>query len=210
VATIGVVMQCVILSLPAEWATIVMAPADHGIRNVDEFQRGVRAAAAHVDTERGDIVLLGMKDHLPAEDFGWIVSTAAGPGPMAAVRSFVEKPPSAQAAQLFSSDAVWNTSPPGEGSVVDLFGDSLLTSRRRSKGSDSCLPLDGSIRFGTCSNTCQQWTSQGICWQAPEAFQGLAWRASIGWTGLRTPERPAAWIRSDEGGPGRPLPADRA
>jgi mannose-1-phosphate guanylyltransferase len=96
-------------------ATMVVLPADHVIRNVESFQRGVRQAVSMVEKQPELIVTFGIRPNYPAEIFGYIQRGARIDVPNAAAPTFVvkrfrEKPDAATATQyLASGDFFWNS-----------------------------------------------------------------------------------------------------
>jgi mannose-1-phosphate guanylyltransferase len=96
-------------------AIMVVMPADHVIRPVEQFQAAVRQAAALVDQSPHRIVTFGIKPSYPAEVFGYIhrgqplvpSNTAA---PAYTVKQFKEKPDAATAKKyLDSGEYYWNS-----------------------------------------------------------------------------------------------------
>src|SRR3984957_3347489 len=94
------------LELEAE-ATIVVAPADHVIRDVRVFQQ---AAGVAVDlAEDGKLVTFGIVAHAPETGYGYI-RRGDGLGPAYPVAQFIEKPPIEIAEQFVASgDYFWNS-----------------------------------------------------------------------------------------------------
>src|SRR4051812_28441186 len=89
------------------FATLLVLPADHVIRDARGFSASVNAAAPVA--ESGKIVVFGITPDHPATNFGYIK-----PGePLAArtamsVDGFIEKPDAAMAAQLVADGWLWN------------------------------------------------------------------------------------------------------
>src|ERR1700730_17497156 len=94
------------LELEAE-ATIVVAPADHVIRDVRVFQQAAGVAAGlAVD---GRLATFGIVAHAPETGYGYI-RRGEGPGPAYPVAKFIEKPPIEIAEQFVASgDYFWNS-----------------------------------------------------------------------------------------------------
>jgi mannose-1-phosphate guanylyltransferase/mannose-6-phosphate isomerase len=88
-------------------ATLVIAPADHVIRDAPGFQR---AADIAVDlAQSGKLVTFGIVAHAPETGYGYI-HRGAGPGPAYPVAQFIEKPPLEVAAQFVAAgDYYWNS-----------------------------------------------------------------------------------------------------
>jgi mannose-1-phosphate guanylyltransferase/mannose-6-phosphate isomerase len=94
------------LELEAE-ATIVVAPADHVIRDVRVFQQAAGVAAGLA--EDGRLVTFGIVAHAPETGYGYI-RRGEGPGPAYPVAQFIEKPPIEIAEQFVASgDYFWNS-----------------------------------------------------------------------------------------------------
>ena len=88
-------------------AVIVVAPADHVVRDPKVFQQAVVAAAALA--AGGKLVTFGIVAHAPETGYGYI-RRGEGPGPAYPVAQFVEKPP-LDVAQTYvaSGDYYWNS-----------------------------------------------------------------------------------------------------
>src|SRR6266436_6360270 len=88
-------------------ATIVVAPADHVIRDVRVFQQAAGVAAGLA--EDGRLVTFGIVAHAPETGYGYI-RRGDGLGPAYPVAQFIEKPPLDLAAQFVASgDYFWNS-----------------------------------------------------------------------------------------------------
>jgi len=88
-------------------ATIVVAPADHVIRDARVFQ-GAAAVAAKLAAD-GKLVTFGIVAHAPETGYGYI-RRGEGTGPAYPVAQFIEKPPLDVALQfLESGDYYWNS-----------------------------------------------------------------------------------------------------
>ena len=94
------------LELDAD-ATIVVAPADHVIRDARGFQQ---AAGVAVElAEGGKLVTFGIVAHAPETGYGYI-HRGPGAGPAYPVARFIEKPPLAVAEQFVAAgDYYWNS-----------------------------------------------------------------------------------------------------
>jgi mannose-1-phosphate guanylyltransferase/mannose-6-phosphate isomerase len=94
------------LELEAE-ATIVVAPADHVIRDARVFQQAAGVAANLA--EDGKLVTFGIVAHAPETGYGYI-RRGDGVGPAYPVAQFIEKPPMEIAEQFVASgDYFWNS-----------------------------------------------------------------------------------------------------
>jgi mannose-1-phosphate guanylyltransferase/mannose-6-phosphate isomerase len=88
-------------------AIIIVAPADHVIRDPRVFQQAANVAAAQA--ELGKLVTFGVVAHAPETGYGYI-RRGAGPGPTYPVAQFIEKPPLEVAVQFVASgDYFWNS-----------------------------------------------------------------------------------------------------
>jgi mannose-1-phosphate guanylyltransferase / mannose-6-phosphate isomerase len=88
-------------------AIIIVAPADHVIRDPRVFQQAANVAAAQA--ELGKLVTFGVVAHAPETGYGYI-RRDAGPGPTYPVAQFIEKPPLEVAVQFVASgDYFWNS-----------------------------------------------------------------------------------------------------
>jgi mannose-1-phosphate guanylyltransferase / mannose-6-phosphate isomerase len=88
-------------------ATIVVAPADHVIRDARVFQQAAETAAALAQS--GKLVTFGIVAHAPETGYGYI-RRGEGPGPAYPVAQFIEKPPLDVAVSFVASgDYFWNS-----------------------------------------------------------------------------------------------------
>jgi mannose-1-phosphate guanylyltransferase / mannose-6-phosphate isomerase len=88
-------------------AILVVAPADHVIRDARGFQHAAEVAATFA-TE-GKLVTFGIVANAPETGYGYI-RRGEGPGPAFPVAQFVEKPPLDVAQQfVVSGDYFWNS-----------------------------------------------------------------------------------------------------
>ena len=88
-------------------ATIVIAPADHVIRDTRVFQQAADVAADLAQS--GKLVTFGIVAHAPETGYGYI-RRGDGPGPAYPVAQFIEKPPLEVAVQFVASgDYFWNS-----------------------------------------------------------------------------------------------------
>jgi len=88
-------------------ATIVVAPADHVIRDARVFQAAAAVAAALAAD--GKLVTFGIVAHAPETGYGYI-RRGEGAGPAYPVAQFIEKPPLDVALQFVESgDYYWNS-----------------------------------------------------------------------------------------------------
>jgi len=94
------------LELDAD-ATIVVAPADHVIRDARAFQQAAEVAVGLA--EAGKLVTFGIVAHAPETGYGYI-HRGPGKGPAYPVAQFIEKPPLEIAEKFVSAgDYYWNS-----------------------------------------------------------------------------------------------------
>jgi mannose-1-phosphate guanylyltransferase/mannose-6-phosphate isomerase len=88
-------------------AMLVIAPADHVIRDPRAFQQAAAVAASAA--EGGKLVTFGIVAHAPETGYGYI-RRGVGPGPVYPVAQFIEKPPLDVARQFVEAgDYYWNS-----------------------------------------------------------------------------------------------------
>jgi len=88
-------------------ATLVVAPADHVIRDAGTFQ--LAAGIAATLAQNGKLVTFGIVAHAPETGYGYI-RRGDGDGPDYPVAQFIEKPPLDVALQFVASgDYYWNS-----------------------------------------------------------------------------------------------------
>jgi mannose-1-phosphate guanylyltransferase / mannose-6-phosphate isomerase len=88
-------------------ATLVVAPADHVIRDARNFQAAAEVAARLA--QDGKLITFGIVAHAPETGYGYI-RRGDGDGPAYPVAQFIEKPPLDVAAQFVASgDYYWNS-----------------------------------------------------------------------------------------------------
>jgi mannose-1-phosphate guanylyltransferase/mannose-6-phosphate isomerase len=88
-------------------AIIVVAPADHVIRDAGAFQQAADVAVGLA--ESGKLVTFGIVAHAPETGYGYI-HRGPGDGPAYPVAEFIEKPPLATAEKfLAAGDYYWNS-----------------------------------------------------------------------------------------------------
>ncbi len=88
-------------------AILVVAPADHVIRDAKGFQQAAAVAAGFA--QHGKLVTFGIVAHAPETGYGYI-RRGEGEGPVYPVAQFTEKPPLDVAQQFVASgDYYWNS-----------------------------------------------------------------------------------------------------
>ena len=88
-------------------ATLIVAPADHVIRDVHKFQQAANLAASFA--KEGKLLTFGVVANAPETAYGYI-RRGLGEGPAYRVAQFTEKPPLDVAQQFVASgDYYWNS-----------------------------------------------------------------------------------------------------
>ena len=88
-------------------ATLIVAPADHVIRDVRKFAQAADVAVSLA--QRDKLVTFGIVAHAPETGYGYI-RRGEGSGPSYPVAQFIEKPPLDVAVQFVASgDYYWNS-----------------------------------------------------------------------------------------------------
>jgi mannose-1-phosphate guanylyltransferase/mannose-6-phosphate isomerase len=88
-------------------ATLVVAPADHVIRDARKFQQAADVAVTLAQHDK--LVTFGIVAHAPETGYGYI-RRGDGPGPAFPVAQFIEKPPLDVAQQFVATgDYYWNS-----------------------------------------------------------------------------------------------------
>jgi mannose-1-phosphate guanylyltransferase/mannose-6-phosphate isomerase len=88
-------------------ATLVVAPADHVIRDVRKFAQAADVAVSLAQNDK--LVTFGIVAHAPETGYGYI-RRGEGPGPAYPVAEFIEKPPLDLAVQFVATgDYYWNS-----------------------------------------------------------------------------------------------------
>lgn len=92
---------------------VVLLPSDHHVSDDAAFMAHVADAFDALEARPDLAVLLGVEATRPEVEYGWIEPGPAIVGPFSGglrrVRRFVEKPAPDVAAQLFASEALWNS-----------------------------------------------------------------------------------------------------
>ncbi|MEO7206730.1 MAG: mannose-1-phosphate guanylyltransferase/mannose-6-phosphate isomerase [Steroidobacteraceae bacterium] len=88
-------------------ATLIVAPADHVIRDVRKFAQAADVAVSLAQHDK--LITFGIVAHAPETGYGYI-RRGAGAGPAYPVAQFIEKPPLDLAVQFVASgDYYWNS-----------------------------------------------------------------------------------------------------
>jgi mannose-1-phosphate guanylyltransferase len=92
-------------------AIVSILPSDHYYSTESGFTATLESAMEIAEQRAGSVVLLGAQPNGPEVEYGWIEigGTLAGHAGLFRVEGFREKPPLAQAQDLFRSGSLWNT-----------------------------------------------------------------------------------------------------
>jgi mannose-1-phosphate guanylyltransferase len=178
-------------------ATVIVTPADHGVRQTWRFRDSVMAAAAAAERRRVEIVIFGVAPTEPCPDYGWILrgERTGRRASLQPVTGFVEKPSPEYADQLFRAGAVWNT-------MVVVARASALAALFETHA-PALSGLFAEYRRWPHADRDARLAERYVD-LAPVDFsrdilapaRGLAvatWPASIGWADLGTPDRLRHW-----------------
>ncbi len=109
----GVFLPLTYIRARAPQATVVLYPSDHFVYPEDRFLEVVRHAVRIAESQLDQVVMLGAAPDRLELDYGWIQPdqspAAIMDTPVRAVRSFLEKPNTAQADVALRGGALWNT-----------------------------------------------------------------------------------------------------
>lgn len=146
----GVLLPLSLIKAQSPKAAVMITPSDHYIPELAQFLAAARLATATVRYSPSGLVVLGAEAHRPDPDLGWILPedpSVTSEVEVGLVDVFVEKPPLAQARDLFQRGGLWNTMVvfgtvqslwrqsgrylPDQVSRFDRFVDALATSHGR-------------------------------------------------------------------------------
>lgn len=109
----GVFLPLTYIRARAPQATAVLYPSDHFVYPENRFLEVVRHAVRVAESRLDQVVMLGAAPDRLELDYGWIQPdqspAAIMDTPVRAVRSFLEKPDTAQADVALRGGALWNT-----------------------------------------------------------------------------------------------------
>jgi mannose-1-phosphate guanylyltransferase len=89
-------------------ARIVVLPSDHFVEHEGVLEGSLRLALESLDEHPDALTLLGITPDSPETEYGWIVPSDS-PRLLRPIESFVEKPGSDVASELFARGGVWNS-----------------------------------------------------------------------------------------------------
>ena len=168
-------------------AVVAFFPADHYVSRESTLATAVARAAAIAACEPERALLLGVRPESPDPSYGWVL-----PGPpvrgATSVRTFVEKPSGAAAAELMRSGALVNTFiiVGAANALLALFSAALpelLAAFRSARDLAALYAVIPDLDF-----------SRAVLERVPERLALLP-VPPCGWTDLGTPERVAACLR---------------
>lgn len=90
-------------------ARVILLPSDHHVLEERVLSLALERGAARLQDAQDKIVLLGIEPEEVDCELGYIVPEEKVDAGVFTVKSFVEKPPLAQARRLLSEGALWNT-----------------------------------------------------------------------------------------------------
>ncbi len=178
-------------------ALVLVLPSDHHARDERPLEEALRRAIRAASAAPGSVMLLGIEPETPDPDYGWVLP---GPGRGALpITSFVEKPPTAVAADLMRRGALWNSFMfvATARALLGLYEEAepeLLAAcihhLRPHGGQAAALSgLERTLPFRDFS--------RDILERVPDRLRVLK-VAPCGWSDLGTPARLEAWIAEQE------------
>lgn len=179
-------------------ARIIFFPADHYVLDEASLELTLRDLSLHLRHNSDGLVLVGIEPDEPDPELGYIV-----PGDMQSdgsrlVAHFVEKPPTALAARLFETGALWNSFIFAAGANW-LLG--LLRAHLGAAVEDMATALARDARGGGSEALADLYTtlkpvdfSRGVIQHAPQALRVIT-APVCGWNDLGTPRRVAETLR---------------
>jgi mannose-1-phosphate guanylyltransferase len=105
----GILLPLLAIAEQDPLAQVVVVPSDHFVAHENVLANTTRQALAAVAQGPENLVLLGISPDVADSDYGWILPGDALPGGLRRVRTFVEKPSQARAAQLRAAGGTWNS-----------------------------------------------------------------------------------------------------
>ncbi|MGE5177820.1 MAG: sugar phosphate nucleotidyltransferase [Bacteroidota bacterium] len=190
-------------------AIVILLPADQYVADEKQLRSSLEHACSVVERGRR-IVLLGMAPHGPEPDYGWIVAGEAEEDGTRRVVSFVEKPGSREARELYRSGASVSSF------MLVARGRALLALYQAAAPALLATLARVTQDHGLGEETGPSTLARAYASLSPldfsrDVLQPSASLARVlavppcGWTDLGTPERLERWIRSRaDGGDGRP------
>lgn len=106
---IGIMLPLLHIMRHDPQARIVMLPSDHHVRDELRLSNALQQAATQLWQRPDKLVILGIEPDEADEELGYVLPGQPLGDGVAAVASFIEKPPREQARQLLAQGALWNT-----------------------------------------------------------------------------------------------------
>ncbi len=186
---VGVLVPLVAVQRDDPDAVVALMPSDHHFGDEGVFQSALRGMLRAADTDQQHTVLLGVGAEAPNADYGWIVPGKRQPDGTCAVESFVEKPPTDHALELWQQDALWSTLVVGARAraLLQLFHRSasnelrmfahLLQQNPKKRSLEELFEMAVAADF-----------SRDVLTPSPDVLRVMP-APPCGWTDLGTPER---------------------
>ncbi len=189
---IGILLPLLHIMRSDPQARVVLLPSDHFVADEPLLAAALRRAVQVIKLQPQNIVLLGMEPACADAELGYIVPGAVnGPG-TSAVRRFVEKPPSALAAELMDSGALWNAF------IIAADGSTFATLfKTRIPGAYAqvqAVARRGAAAAAVYAQLPSIDFSREIL-EGSESILGVMRVGVCGWTDLGTPQRVAEVLR---------------
>lgn len=178
-------------------ATVLITPADHGIRDERRFRHGVLEAVQRA-RDQGDVVLLATEPTGVNDDYGWILPSARSEvNGFRRVAEFVEKPPLPEATRLHEAGAVWNTMVVVSrvSALKELFRQHLVELSEAFDGALRVAPQERDAFLARVYPTLGAKDFSANLLTPARNLLVYTWPRAIGWSDLGTPERVREWFR---------------
>lgn len=193
-------------------AVVLVTPADHAIRDVDQFRVSVRDAAAAVRGGHAGAVLFGVRPVRGAGASNWVTparaSTSAGARALRPVVSLVERPEPDDLRELVRADSLWNTNVL-VGSAQALFDAYCEHLRYMVDMVGRVWALKGPARARRLEEEYRSLRPAEFSRDVLARLDSLAvytWPASVGWSPIATPGGLETWHKHTDAP--RPAAAD--
>lgn len=190
----GILLPLLTLAEHSPRARLLVLPSDHHVEHGERFVEACELALDCIEDDDTLTMLLGISPETADSEYGWIVPDEIDDAGRLCVRSFVEKPPLAQAVSLRHRGALWNsfvmaTSVPALLSLFERHLPALLEQVRRAHMAG---PLALARLWPELPS--HDFSSEILAHAAPSLR--LLPVAPCGWTDLGTPARIAQLARA--------------
>ncbi len=105
----GILLPLLELADRSPDARLLLLPSDHHVEHTGRFVEACELALDCIEDDDTLTMLLGISPETADSEYGWIVPDEIDQAGRLCVRSFVEKPPLAQAVSLRHRGALWNS-----------------------------------------------------------------------------------------------------